>query len=89
MKDAIESWIPLKDIEELHTVEVTEFVVAQGIVDEPAFKWWDPYSTIRKTKIALSSVKTRIRKTTHNVGIEISTSVADSERIDSKTGNNL
>eukprot|EP00957_Ditylum_brightwellii_P095417 7267982-Ditylum_brightwellii.AAC.1 len=35
--DVTESWIPLKDMKELHPIEVAEFAKAKGIHDKPAF----------------------------------------------------
>ena len=34
------SWIPLKELKESHPLEVTEFTVANGVDQMPAFKWW-------------------------------------------------
>ena len=84
-KDQSESWIPLKHMKESHPVEVAEFAKARGIDDEPAFAWWVPY-TLRKKDIVLSSIKTRIRKTTHKYGIEIPTSVEHAYKLDEKIG---
>eukprot|EP00957_Ditylum_brightwellii_P055508 4206333-Ditylum_brightwellii.AAC.1 len=63
-KDKSESWVHLKDIKELHPIEVAEYARAQGIANEPAFVWWVPY-TLRKRDVIQSAVKARIRKTTH------------------------
>ena len=49
-KDNSESWVPLKDMKESYPIETAEFAKARGIVDEPAFVWWVPY-TLRKRDI--------------------------------------
>ena len=85
-EDGSESWIPLKDLKESHPVELAEYAKARHIDGEPAFAWWVPY-TMRKRDIILSAVKSRLRKTTHKYGIEIPTSIAHAERIDTKNGN--
>jgi hypothetical protein len=85
-KDGSESWIHLKDLKESHPVELADYAKARGIDDEPAFKWWVPY-TMRKRDVILSAVKARLRKTAHKYGIEIPSSVAHASRVDAKNGN--
>ena len=72
--DESESWIPLTDLKELYPVDLAEYTRTRGILDEAVFIWWVPY-TLKKRYIILSTVKRRIRKTTHKYGIEILTSV--------------
>jgi hypothetical protein len=67
----------------LNPIEVAEYARARGIDNEPAFVWWVPY-TLRKRDIILSSVKARIRKTTHKYGIEIPTSLPHAYEIDAE-----
>ena len=86
--DNSETWVPLKDLNELHPVEVAEFAKARGIADEAAFVWWAPY-TLRKRDVILSKVKARIHKTTQKYGIEIPTSVENAYEIDTKNNNDL
>jgi hypothetical protein len=66
---------------------VAEFAIAKRIDDEPAFKWWVPY-TICKRDVIISAVKSRARKTTHKYGDELPTSVAHAKRLDAQNGNN-
>ena len=84
-KDESESWIPLKDLKEAHPVELAEYARARAIDDEAAFAWWVPY-TLRKRDIILSSVKSRIRKTTHKYGIEVPTSLKHAFKLDEQNG---
>ena len=86
--DDSETWVPLKDLKESHSVEVAEFAKVQGITDEATFIWWVPY-TLRKRDVILSKVKARIRKTTHKYGIEIPTCVENAYEIDTKNNNDL
>ena len=85
-KDGSETWVPLKDMKESHPIEVAEFAKARGVADEPAFAYWVPY-TLRKRDVIISSIKTRIRKTTHKYGIEIPTSIEHAYLIDEKNTN--
>ena len=39
-KDGTTSWLPLKILKQIHSVEVAEYAVANRIADQPAFEWW-------------------------------------------------
>jgi hypothetical protein len=84
--DESESWIPLKDMKELHPCKTAEFAKAHGIADKPTFAWWVLY-TLRKRDSILSKIKVRIRKTSHKYVIKIPTSVKHSLEVDRKDGN--
>ena len=81
-------WIPLKDLKESNPVDVAEFAVARGIDDEPAFKWWVPY-TLRKRDTIISAVKARLKVSTHKYGVEVPTSIEHGKRLDKENGNTL
>ena len=68
-RDQYESWIYLKYLKESHQIYAAEFAKARGIENEPAFAWWAPY-TMQKRDVIPYEIKSRIRKTTHNLGIE-------------------
>ena len=38
-KDSTTTWISLKDLKEFNPIEVSEYVTARIIQDEPAFAW--------------------------------------------------
>ena len=61
---------------------------ARGIAEKPAFSWWVPY-TIWKLDTILYAVKSRIRRTTHNHGIKISTRIEHVRKVDAKNGDTL
>eukprot|EP00957_Ditylum_brightwellii_P008584 650888-Ditylum_brightwellii.AAC.1 len=67
-------------------VMVAEYARANGIDNEPAFAWWVPY-TLRKQGIILSSMKSRIRKTTHKYRIVIPISLLYAYEIDAANSN--
>eukprot|EP00957_Ditylum_brightwellii_P189129 14396238-Ditylum_brightwellii.AAC.1 len=67
-------------------IKVAGYARACDINNEPAFAWWVPY-TLRKQDIILSSVKARVRKTTHKYGIEIPMSLLHAYEIDAANGN--
>ncbi len=86
--DGTETWIPLKDLKASNPIETAEFAKARGIDDEAAFNWWVPY-TLRKRDVILSSIKGRIRKTTHKYGIELPRDVQHAMEIERKNGNSF
>ena len=69
-------------------LKTTEFDVAKGIDDEPTFKWWVPYTLRRRDSVA-SRVNKKISMITHKHGAELPISVAQTKKLDEKTGNNL
>ena len=85
-KTGEEQWVPLKDLKESNPVEVADYAKANGLVDEPAFKWWVPY-VLRKRDYIISKVTTRVRKKTHKYGIRVPSSVKEAYEIDKLNGN--
>ena len=87
-KDGTTSWERLADLKESNPIEVAEFVVAQGLHDEPAFLWWVPY-TLKHHACILAAVNKRHHKQTHKFGIEIPKTYDDCVRLDQQNGNTL
>ncbi len=81
-------WIDLKILKESNPVHIVEYVTARNIADKPAFAWWVPY-VLRKRDVIVSTVTTRVWKTSHKYGIELPTSVKHAIKIDQKNGNTL
>ena len=74
-------------------MQVGEYVIAHGLQDEPAFAWLVPY-VMRKHDIIVSSIKSRVRKTTHKYGIKMPAVgrthyevIQNAEELDRKNGN--
>jgi len=84
-RDASNSWLPLKDVKDANPLELAEYAIANGIQEEPAFKWWVP-EIMRKKRRIIAKIKTKYWKTTHKFGIEIPKSVEHALRIDQETG---
>jgi len=80
-RDGTTQWIPLKDLKESNPVDVAEYAVARGIADEPAFRWWVPY-TLKKRDRIIAAVNSRVKVRTHKYGIEVPTSVEHAYEID-------
>ena len=81
-------WIPLKELKESNPVDVAEFAAFRGIDDEPAFKWWVPY-TLRKRDTVMSAVKARLKVSIHKYGVEVPTSIEYGKRLDKENVNNF
>lgn len=87
-KDGSEQWIPLKDLKESYSVKVSIFAKSKGLLDEPAFAWWNPY-VLKKAGRIISKVNTRLKQITHKYGIEIPRSISHAKELDKKNGNTL
>ena len=84
-KDGTTSWEPLSTLKESNPVEVAEYAVAHDLVEEPAFKWWVPF-TLKKRDAIISAVNKRYWKRTHKYGIRIPKSVQEALEIDKENG---
>ena len=61
---------------------------ARGISTEPVLIWWVRH-TLRKRDVIISSVKSRIFRTTHKYGTEIPTSIEHARKLDEANGNDF
>ncbi|KAG7370183.1 reverse transcriptase RNA-dependent DNA polymerase [Nitzschia inconspicua] len=86
-KDGTTSWEPLSALKESNPVEVAEYAVAHNLTEEPAFKWWVPF-TLRKRDAIISAVNNRYWKRTHKFGIRVPKSVKEAYEIDRENGDN-
>jgi len=84
-RDGSTSWLPLRDVKDSNPLELAQYAIANGIQEEPAFKWW-VQEIMRKKKRIIAKIKTKYWKTTHKFGIEIPKSVEHALRIDYETG---
>ena len=87
-KDGTQQWAPMEDIKASHPVEVAEYAQSRSLTDEPAFKWWVPY-TLKKRDRIIASVNSRVKKATHKYGIEVLTSVEHALKLDKINGNTM
>ena len=60
--------------------------MSQDIDDEPAFKWWVPYTLIKRDTI-IAAVKARVRVATHKYGIVVPRSIEHAQHRGKKNGN--
>jgi hypothetical protein len=87
-KDGSTTWQHLKDLKESHPIEVAEYAIANKIVSEPAFAWWVPFVMKRRDRV-LKSVKSRMIKRTHKLGIRIPRNVNEALQIEQDDGTHL
>ena len=73
-KKVSKSRIPLKDMKESHPIEVTEFAVATGVDNMPAFCWWVNH-VLKKRDTIIASIKARVKKNTYKHGMKVPTGV--------------
>lgn len=87
-KGGNQQWMPLQILKESNPVEVAEFVKSRSLDDEPAFKWWVPY-TLKKRDRIVAAVNSRVKKTTHKYGVEIPHSVEHAKTLDEANGDTM
>ena len=85
LKDHSTQWFKLKDLKESNPLQVAEYVKNNQLEDEPAFKWWVPF-TIRKRNRILSAMRKRYFRIQQKFGIEIPKNVERALQIDKETG---
>jgi len=87
-KDGTQSWKPLKDIKQSNSVDVAIYAKENGLVEQPAFAWWVPY-TIKKKDRIVGAVKARVRLRTHKYGVQVPRTLQEAYELDNKNGNKL
>lgn len=87
-KDGSSQWIKLKDLKVSNPIELAEYAKAKGIDEEPAFKWWVPF-TLKKRDRIIKKVKAKYWRTTHMFGIRVPKTVDEALRLDEENGNTL
>ena len=87
-KDGTTTWSKMKDVKDSYPVQLAEYVVENNVVEEPAFKWWVPYTIKKKSRI-ISKIKSKYWVRTHKYGIRIPKSVKEAIEIDDENGNTL
>ena len=54
--------VPLKGLKETNPIKVTEYTVNLGLVAEPAFAWWVPYTLKKSNRLVRAIKKQYFRK---------------------------
>ena len=90
-KNGETTWEKMSDIKESYPIKLAEYAVANKIAEEPAFRWWVPY-TLKKRDRILAAVKRRIygkRYKNEKFGLEIPKTLRRALEIDRETGTNF
>jgi len=83
--DGSMDWVRLAEVKEAYPLQLAEYAVANGIADEPAFKWW-VHKVLRRKERIINKVKNKYWRTTHKFGIEVPKPVKEAYEIDRSTG---
>jgi Reverse transcriptase (RNA-dependent DNA polymerase) len=81
-------WVRLADLKESNPVELAEYAIGNKLVNEPAFKWWVPF-TIKKRDRIIAKIKTRYLRKEQKFGIDLPKTVNDALRLDQENNNTL
>ena len=85
LKDHSTVWLKLKDLKESNPLEVAQYAQDNQLIDEPAFRWWVPF-TLKKRNRILKVMSSRYHKTNQKFGIEVPKTVKRALEIDKETG---
>jgi len=83
--DGSTSWLPLRDVKDSNPLKLAQYAIANGIQEEPAFKWW-VLEIMQKKRCIINKIKMKYWKTTHKFGIKIPKLVEHSLQIDYEAG---
>ena len=86
--DGSYEWVHLSDLKESNPVDVTEYAKSRGLVSEPAFEWWVPYTLKKKTAI-LKAVNSRVCKNNVKYGVRVPRTLKEARRLDKENSNDL
>ena len=87
-KGGASEWLPLRDIKNSYPLEAADYVQANKLIEELAFKWWVP-RVLRQRRRMVDKViksKTKYWRTTHKFGIKVPESVKEALQFDAEMG---
>ena len=90
-KEGTTTWESLSDLKESHPIQVSEYLLEQGISHEPAFNWWVT-NVLKKQEAIISALNgTASRVIIKNIkfGIKVPQRVNEALRLDENNGNYL
>ena len=71
-----------------YPAEVALYAESNNLIEQPAFKWWVPY-TLKKRLRIISAVKARVKEKSHKYGVRVPRSVQEALELDKINGNSL
>jgi len=72
-------------VKESHLLQVAQYVINNGLAEEPAFAWWVPH-TVKKRDRIIKAMKKRYFRIHQKYGIEIPKNVQAAQALDAKMG---
>ena len=84
-QDGSTQWVSLYDIKESNPIEMAEYAVANKLVEEPAFRWWVPY-TLRKRDRIIKAMGKRFHRKVEKFGLRVPRNMNEALEIDRNTG---
>jgi hypothetical protein len=84
-KDGSTSWEKLCNLKKSNPIELAEFRATNQLLDEPAFKWWGPYTLKRRARVLASIKHLKTRKKDFKFGTELPRNIARALQIDKET----
>jgi hypothetical protein len=86
--DGLLEWVSLKDLKDGSPIELSDYVIAHDIAEEPAFSWWIHHVQKRRYKI-VKKLKAKYWQLTHKFGVKMPKSVNDALQLDQENGNDM
>ena len=83
--DRMSFWVPLKELKDSNPIEVAEYIITNGLQEEPAFCWW-VRDVLHKQMHVISKLKKHYAWTMHKFGVELPHSIQAAFNIDKKMG---
>ena len=87
LNDSVDTWTPLKDLNECNPVEIADFSKTRCLQSETV-GWYVPY-VLRKRYSIISIVTSSARKTTHKYGVDMCIRVEHAKRLNANNSNNF
>ena len=77
--------IPLKELKDSNPIKVAEYIIRNGLQEDPVFCWW-VHNVLHKQLCVISKLKKHYARMTHKFGVELPHSIQAAFNIDKKTG---
>ena len=84
-QDGSTQWVSLHDVKESNPVQMAEYAVANKLVEEPAFRWWVPY-TLKKRDRIIKAMGKRFHRKLEKFGLKVPRNMKEALEIDRETG---
>ena len=88
-KDGSSDWFPMSLVKQSNPIELAEYLHANNLQNEPAFRWWTR-KILKKRKSIINKIKTRMRKPRRmNFSVKVPLTAEEAIALDKQNGNTL